>query len=128
MQRYLVMVSWLRSEPLIQEADPPITKFDVDLEMADKMVPIKKLLQKWKMLYHFVAFVWCVFFVVVKKKFIVTFTDAKASFQKKTVHMCYLTFSSLYVFDFIASSRPFLHSELHKQMTISQVNSGAYLD
>ena len=30
------------SEPLIQEADPPITKFDVELEMADKMVSINK--------------------------------------------------------------------------------------
>ena len=30
------------SELLIQEADPPIQKFDVELEMADKMVPINK--------------------------------------------------------------------------------------
>ena len=49
MQRYLVMVSWLRlmanPEPLIQEADPPISKFDVELEMADNMVQ-KKTEQK----------------------------------------------------------------------------------
>ena len=45
------MVSWHQklmagSEPLIQEADPPITKLEVELEMAEKDGPPPKKKQK----------------------------------------------------------------------------------